>query len=43
MSYIAIFMAKRILDAKETYEDVVAARADLKEGIDQYLKEYKPD
>ncbi len=34
-------MAKRILESKEIYEDVVTARPDLKAEIDQYITEHK--
>jgi len=36
---IAIFMAKRIIDERNSYMEVVTVRPDLKDGIDAYLVE----
>lgn len=36
---IAIFMAKRIKDSKNTYTEVITARPDLKDDIDSWLIE----
>ena len=36
---MAIFMAKRIIAGRNDYGEVVAARPDLKDGIDEYLIE----
>lgn len=36
---IAIFMAKRIKDGKNSYTEVITARPDLKDDIDSWLTE----
>lgn len=36
---MAVFMAKRIINGKNWYTEVVTARPDLKVGIDEYLIE----
>lgn len=39
MSYIAKFMAKRILNDLEDYNEVIKARPDLKDDIDKYISD----
>lgn len=34
---MAVFMAKRIITGKNIYSEIITARPDLKDGIDEYL------
>lgn len=40
MDAIAKFMAIRIIQGHQTYDNVVAVRPDLREGIEKYLIEF---